>query len=169
MIGKHQIKTRHNLQVKCHQLLAKLKPKFSLPEYKHIHDMILGMLKSQTVIINQIAQALGESINLKKTCERLYRNLRKEDLGERLQRIIPKEQSTGLNSETAIIVDDSDIIKSKALKMEGLNKVRAGSTGAVNQNGYDLVNIIACQSRQKVIRSSPSVLPWSHVRSRQTA
>jgi len=155
MTKKQQITTKQNLQVKFHQMLAKLKPYFSLPEFKHIHDMSLGIIKSKSVIPNQIAQHLGEDISQKKTCERLYRNLRRKDLGERLQRFIIEEQSKGLNTETAIIVDDSDIIKAKAKKMEGLKKVRDGSTGAVNQNGYDLVNIIACQPQSEGYRIKP--------------
>lgn len=145
MISKQQIRTKESLQVKLHQFLAKFKHGVTLPEHKHIHDICLGIIKSQSVIANQIAQTLGEDISLKKTCERLYRNLRRENLAEKLQRLIIEEQSKGLNSDTAIIVDDSDIIKSKAKKMEGLKRVRDGSTGTVGHNGYDLVNFIACK------------------------
>ncbi|MDY0150776.1 MAG: hypothetical protein RBS43_00710, partial [Candidatus Cloacimonas sp.] len=45
--------------------------------------------------------------------------------------------------ETGIIVDESDIIKPKAKKMEGLQKVRDGSTGKNSNLGYNLLNIIA--------------------------
>ena len=155
MIKSHQIRTKESLQVKLHQFLNKLKPGFTLPEYKHIHDITLGIFKSHSVIGNRIAQELGEEISLKKTCERLYRNLRRKDLGDRLQQHIIKEQSRDLNSEAVIIVDDSDIVKPKAKKMEGLKKVRDGSTGAHDQNGYDLVNIIACQPQTESYQIKP--------------
>ena len=155
MIKRHQIKTKESLQVKFHQYLGRFKHEFSLPEYKHLHDICLGIIKSNSVIVNQIAQHLGEEISLKKTCERLYRNIRREKLGDLIQNCVLEEQSKGLNADTAIIVDDSDIIKTKARKMEGLKKVRDGSTGAVNQNGYDLVNIIACQPHDEGYQIKP--------------
>lgn len=155
MLKKQQIKTKENLQVKFHQFLGKFRSQFSLPIYKYMNDICLGIVKSKSVIINQIAQQLGEDISLKKTCGRLYRNSRSENLAERLQASIIEEQSKGLNSETAIIVDDSDIIKAMSKKMEGLKRVRDGSTGAVDQNGYDLVNIIACQPEPEGYQIKP--------------
>jgi hypothetical protein len=155
MIKKHQIKTKESLQVKLHYFLRRFKSGFTLPEYKHIHDICLGIIKSQSVIANQIAQNLGEDISLKKTCERLYRNLRRKGLGDKLQHLIIEIQSKGLNSDTAIIVDDSDIIKTKAMKMEGIKKVRDGSTGGVDRNGYDLVNIIACTPDEQGYQIKP--------------
>jgi hypothetical protein len=154
MNKKQQIKTKKSLQAKLHQHLAKFRHELSVPEYKHMFDICLGIIKSQSVIVNQIAQQLGEDISLKKTCERLYRNLRREDLGARLQRCIIEEQTKRLNSDTAIIVDDSDLIKSCAKKMEGLKKVRDGSTGAID-NGYDLVNLIACQPQAQGYQIKP--------------
>jgi hypothetical protein len=43
-------------------------------------------------------------------------------LAEKLQGLIIEKQSKGFNSDTAIIVDDSDIIKPKVKKMEGLKR-----------------------------------------------
>jgi hypothetical protein len=155
MFSKHQIKTMKNMQVKLHHFLHKFKAEFSLPEYKHIHDMTLGIIKSGSVIGNQIAQQLGEEISLKKTCERLYRNLRKEDFGDRMQSCIIKEQSRCFDDDTVIIVDDSDIIKPKAKKIEGLMKVRDGSTGTNGQSGFDLINFIACQPQLEGYQIKP--------------
>ncbi|MDP3114985.1 MAG: transposase [Candidatus Cloacimonadaceae bacterium] len=45
--------------------------------------------------------------------------------------------------DTGIIVDESDIVKSSATKMEGIQFVRDGSSGKNNKLGYDLLNIIA--------------------------
>ncbi len=50
-----------------------------------------------------------------------------------------------MDDKTLIIVDDSDIVKSRAKKMEGLKKVRDDSTGSYTNLGYDLLNIIACK------------------------
>ncbi len=40
-------------------------------------------------------------------------------------------------------MDESDIVKKCATRMEGLNRVRDGSTGAHDSLGYDLQNIVA--------------------------
>ena len=155
MLKKQQIKTKESMQVKFHQFLRKFSHQFSLPVFKYMSDMCLGIMKSKSVIINKIAQQLCEDISLKKTCERLYRNSRSDTMAERLQSCIIGEQSKGLNSETAIIVDDSDLIKTSSRKMEGLKKLRDGSTGAVDQLGYDLVNIIACQPETEGYQIKP--------------
>ncbi|MFW5627864.1 MAG: transposase [Candidatus Cloacimonadaceae bacterium] len=141
---EQQIITKKNLQVKLHHFLRILKFSFSLPQYKFILDMVLGIIKSQSVICNRIARALGETITNKKTCERLYRHLSKDGLGDKIQQHIIEMQAKKFNEDTVIIVDESDIVKTRAKKMEGIAKVRDGSTGVCNQNGYALMNIAAC-------------------------
>ncbi len=155
MICRHQNKTKHSLQVKLHHLLNYFRPFFTLPEFKFMFDMVLGIIKSQSVIGNRIAQTLGENITNKKTCERLYRNLRKEDFGVRLQQHIIDKQAKSIDDDTVIIVDDSDLIKSKATKMEGLKKVRDGSTGDCSKYGYDLVNLVACKPQDDGFQIMP--------------
>ncbi|MDP3014567.1 MAG: transposase [Candidatus Subteraquimicrobiales bacterium] len=103
----------------------------------------MGILKSQSLICLRIASELNEGISIKKVCERFTRHLNKKDFGTDIQAAIIAEQCRGFSDDTAIIVDDSDIVKSKAKCMEGLKKVRDGSTGKHDQLGYDLLNIIA--------------------------
>lgn len=141
---EQQFITKKNLQVKLHQFLNIFKSRISLPEYKFILDMVLGILKSQSVICNRIAQALGEAITNKKTCERLYRHLGRDGLGDKIQQHIIELQAKKFNNDTVIIVDESDIVKTKAKKMEGIARVRDGSTGTYDKNGYGLLNIAAC-------------------------
>jgi hypothetical protein len=62
-----------------------------------------------------------------------------------IQSSIIAKQCGGFDSDTAIIVDSSDIVKPRAKAMEGLNVVRDGSTGKHDKLGYDLLNVIACQ------------------------
>jgi len=133
------------MQVKLSQFLDKFAKHFTLPEFNFLQDTCLGILKSQSVICLRIASALNEKTTLKKVCERFTRHLNKQDLGRDLKSAIIVEQCRGFDLNTAIIVDDSDIVKSKAKCMEGLKKVRDGSTGKHSQLGYDLLNIIAYQ------------------------
>lgn len=145
MFNGHQKETRHSMQVKFSQYLSKFKYGITGPEYKFIKDMSLGILKSQSVICLRVARMLNEAVTVKKVCERFTRHLSKESMKSRLQGMIIAEQCRGINRDTAIIVDDSDIVKSRATKMEGLKIVRDGSTGSHDKLGYDLLNIIAYQ------------------------
>lgn len=143
MFNKQQNETKENLQVKFHQYLNSYNEDFTVPEQKFLKDICLGMLKSNSCIIHRIAQNLLEKITVKKTSERFNTHLDKEDLGTKLQTKTIKLQCEGFDYNTAIIVDESDIIKKRAKKMEGLKKVRDGDTGRIDQLGYDLLNIIA--------------------------
>jgi len=147
MFNKQQTQTKESLQVKFRQFIQCFKTSLTLPEYNYLQDSCLGILKGHTVINNRIAQKLFEPITVKKTCERFTRHLNKEDLGKKMQSVMISKQSRGFDLETGIIVDESDIIKSKAKKMEGLQTTRDGSTGKHDQLGYALLNIIAYQDR----------------------
>jgi len=155
MNSNDQNKTRQILQVNFIRYLKKYSKSLSLPEKKFLQDICLGILKSSSVINHQIAQRLHEQITLKKTCERFTRHLSKERLGKELQRVTIRKQCREFDDETGIIVDDSDIIKSKAKKMEGLQKVRDGSTGRYDQSGYNLLNIISYQKREEGYEIKP--------------
>lgn len=145
MFNGQQKQTAHSMQVKFSQYLHKYRPKVSLPEYHFLQDTCLGILKSQSLICLQMAGQLNEKISAKKVCERFTRHLNKPELGATVRETIIAHQSRGFDGETAIIVDDSDIVKSRARCMEGLKVVRDGSTGRHDKLGYDLLNIIAYQ------------------------
>ena len=135
------------MQVKLSQYYALIKENVTLPEYKAIRDMSIGILKSESVINLKMAYSLNDKVTPKKTCERFTRHLNKKELGPKLQNSIIEKQCRGIDHDTAIIVDDSDIVKPYAKQMEGLQRIRDGSTGRVDQLGYNLVNIIAFQGQ----------------------
>ena len=155
MYNEQQKQTKQSMQVKLSQFLNKFAKHFTLPEFNFLHDMCLGILKSQSVICLRIASELNENTTLKKVCERFTRHLNKQDLGRDLESAIIVEQCRGFDMNTAIIVDDSDIVKSRAKCMEGIKKVRDGSTGKLNQLGYDLLNIIAYQDSDEGYEIKP--------------
>lgn len=126
----------------------------TLPEYNFLLDDCLGIIKSRSVICLQMARSLNEKVTVKKICERFTRHLNKQELGAKLRATINFKQCRGFDSDTAIIVDDSDIVKSKAKFIEGLKLVRYGSTGTHDKLGYDLLNIFAAKTVAKVMRSS---------------
>ena len=155
MFDAQQKQTKQSMQVKFSQFLEKFSRHLTLPESNFLHDISLGILKSKSVICLRIASELNEKTTLKKVCERFTRHLNKQDLGLELRNAIITEQCRGFDMETAIIVDDSDIVKPKAKCMEGLKKVRDGSTGRHDQLGYDLMNIIAYQDSDEGYEIKP--------------
>ncbi|MDD4310726.1 MAG: hypothetical protein PHO32_10120, partial [Candidatus Cloacimonetes bacterium] len=108
MFDVQQKQTKQSMQVKFSQFLDKFSKHFTLPEFNFLHDMCLGILKSQSVICLRVASELNEKTTLKKVCERFTKHLNKQDLGRDLESAIITEQCRGFNMETAIIVDDSD-------------------------------------------------------------
>jgi len=147
MFTEQQKKVKQSMQVKLAQYLETFRNKTYLPEFKFIKDICLGILKTNSVICLKIAKSLNETITSKKVCERFTRHLNKESLGNVIRETILATQCRNFDQNTAIIVDDSDIVKSKAMKMEGLKNVRDGSTGKHDQLGYDLLNLIAYQKK----------------------
>jgi len=136
------------MQEKFHHFLEPLEKGLNLPEQKFLKAISKGILGSGSVIVRQISQQLDESIDLKKTCKRLYENLRREGLSEKLQQNLLQKQCSHLTKDSLILVDPSDLMKPSSKQMEGLSRVRDGSTGK-SCNGYDLLNMIAFNKEEK--------------------
>ena len=65
----------YQLKRKVSNFSKKISKNLSRPKTKFIFQMIYGLLNSQSVLLSNIARALKEDILLKKTVERLSRNL----------------------------------------------------------------------------------------------
>lgn len=116
--------------------VKKLVSDFTLPVQKFIHQMIYGIIKSRSVIGQQTALALDESISLKKTCDRIYTNLNRPFLHSEIMLSHMKKVTQKITDETPIMIDLSDIYKPKAKKMEGLGRVWDGSEHKPNPGYY---------------------------------
>jgi len=106
------------------------------PTKKFILQMLYGILESNNVHLSGIARSLEESINLKKTIDRLSRNLSsfdgKENIMKNYIHLVKKETN---EKSPVIVIDNSDITKPYSKKMEALSDVRNGSTGEIKK-GY---------------------------------
>ncbi len=142
----------HKVQVKFNQNLNKYKIHFNRPVFKFIKQMMFGILVSEHVHLNKIGSVLGEDINLKKTTERLSRNLRRPGLDKDLQKVHLQANKYAIKQCSYLIFDHSDISKKYARKMEGMEKVHDGSSDGIG-NGYWLSNIIATN------RSGETIVP----------
>ena len=120
----------------------------SRPEFKFVSQVIYGMLCSQSCHLSKIARALNEEISLKKTINRLSRNMSEFTGGARLFGNYLHNIKSCFSSRTILIVDDSDITKPCSSKLEGLGKVCDGSTGKIGI-GYHAVGVECADPRKK--------------------
>jgi len=119
---------------------------------RFVAEMLYGIQASQSVMLTEIARMLEEAISIKKTEERLSRNLQREELEKTVQENVTRMAARRVSEETLLIIDPSDLSKKYAKKMEYLATVRDGSEGEL-ANGYWTLHVIGTQLE------SPEILP----------
>ena len=96
---------------KMKNLISKVVGKSSGRQFKFYLDMIYGILKSKSIVLNEIAHSLNEETSLKKVNERLYKNLmRIPDINER-HNMIKVGLSYMREKEKVFLIDDTDVMK----------------------------------------------------------
>ena len=120
----------------------------SRPEYKFVSQMIYGLLCSQSCHLSKISRALNEKVLLKKTIDRLSRNLAKFTKYDLLLNRYVNQIKRNFSSRAILIIDDGDITKPCSTKMEGLRIVHDGSTGT-NRPGYHMLDVTALTAEHK--------------------
>ena len=126
------------------QFLENYTANMSKPVQRFIFQMLYGIIVSRSVIVQQIAVCLDERIRLKKLCDRLYRHLsRCSVLYDLLMDAQIRQVSSQIRSDSAIMIDLSDINKDGATKMEGLDNVWDGSASRANK-GYFTIQASVC-------------------------
>ena len=114
----------------------------SKPELRSLKDMVLGILKSKSVFVNQIAASLRETLKLKDVAKRLSAQYLKADYADLVLTNHLNTVCSSISENDFIIMDGSDISKKHARYMEGLEFVKNGDTGAIGL-GYNVLNINA--------------------------
>ena len=137
-----------NLKRGVFNFCEKISEGFFRVEKKFIVCMVYGLLAAQSCFLTEIARKLKESIALDKTVERLSRNLMSFDGADQLWENYFNEIKGNFDENTVLIIDDSDIAKSCSSKLEGLCKVRDGSTGEIT-DGYWYAGVSALSARHK--------------------
>jgi hypothetical protein len=127
---------------------SKLSKGFHRPVQKFILDMVYGLIAANSCFITEIARKLNENIALDKTVERLSRNLMSFDNAEVLKENYFDTVSKHFDESTVLVIDDSDIAKTCSKKLEGLCKVRDGSTGEI-VDGYWFAGVSALTARHR--------------------
>jgi len=121
----------------------------SKPEVRAMKDMVLGILKSKSVFVNQIASSLRESLKLKDVTKRLSAQYLKGDYASDVSNAHLSKAQQGIHADSFIIMDGTDISKKSAKFMEGLEFVRNGDTGNIGL-GYNVLNINAINKHKEI-------------------
>jgi hypothetical protein len=119
------------------------------PAFKFITQMVYGILSAQSCHISKIARVLNENISLKKSIDRLSRNLNEFNESEKLLNNYVKNLKGVISEKTILIVDGSDITKPCSPKMEYISTVRDGSTGEYRE-GYHTLGVAALTPERKM-------------------
>jgi hypothetical protein len=138
----------HNLKRGIFKFSNKISGGLYRPAQRFVTDMVYGLLSAQNCYLTEIARKLKENIALDKTVERLSRNLMTFDGAEILHEQYFREVEPHFDDSTILIIDDSDVAKSCSSKLEGLCKVRDGSTGEI-ANGYWYAGVSALAAKHK--------------------
>lgn len=114
-----------------------------------IFQMLYGLSEGNICHLSEIARRLKEKITLKKTIERLSRNLQafqNED-------IIWDNYLTGVKEnakeDAILLIDNSELVKPCSEHMEGLCQVKDGSTGEIAQ-GYHTIDAAVLSKEEKM-------------------
>ena len=91
--------------------------------------MMYGFLESNSILLSNIARALKENILLKKTIERLSRNLSSFDETNQLVENYIDTIQPFIDDNTIFCIDGSEITKPNSKVLENMGTVRDGSTG----------------------------------------
>jgi hypothetical protein len=121
----------------------------SRPELKLISQLIYGMLSAQSCHLSKIARVLNENISLKKTIDRLSRNLNAFNDRDTIQDNVAEKLKSCLSETCVLIVDGGDITKPCSPKLEYISRVRDGSTGEYG-DGYHTLGVTALTAEKKM-------------------
>lgn len=109
---------------------------------RFVCEMLYGIQASESVMLSAVARTLQEPIRVKKTHERLVRQLERRGLGRRLQSNLLEQAARRVGTETLLVLDVSELTKRYARKMQYLCRVRDGTDGEIKP-GYWTMNVVA--------------------------
>lgn len=120
------------------------------PQAKFLHQMVYGILAGNKPHLSEIARSLKESITLKKTIDRLSKNLHAFDgKNSVMHNYLGLVRQQVKDDYAVIIIDNSDIAKPASRKLEALSEIRDGSTGEITQ-GYLTIEAAVLSEKGKM-------------------
>lgn len=120
------------------------------PQMKFVTQMIYGLLEGNKTHLSEIARSLKENITLKKTIDRLSRNLNQfNDTQLLMNNYLSQVKQHIRDDYSVIIIDNSDISKPYSTKLEALTDIRDGSTGEIVK-GYQTIEAAVLANNGKM-------------------
>jgi len=113
---------------------------------RFVAEMIFGIQARGSVRLTEVGRALAEKISLKKTEERLSRQLGRTSLDREIQGRLIEHAAPRIEDDTLLVLDLSDVTKKYAEKMENLARVRDGSEKELGW-GYWTLNIVGANTK----------------------
>lgn len=99
-----------------------------------MYQMVYGILAGNKLRLSESARSLKENTTLKKTIDRLSKNLNAfEDNNSLMHNYLSLVKHHVKNDYAVIIIDNSDISKPASRKPKTLSEIRDGSTGKIIQ------------------------------------
>lgn len=129
------------VQNKMSSYFSKLSDHLYKPESRCVREMVTGIIKNGSVLINQIASGISDKVSLCKTTKRFRNHYNKEGFFLKLFKGHLKSVKGKISHGDYILVDGSDIQKKYARMMEGLDYVKDGDKGSIGL-GYWLMDIV---------------------------
>jgi len=137
-------KVAHNLRNRIGRFSGDVSKGLCLPAQRFVSEIVYGIQASASVLLTEVGRSLEEAIALKKTEERLSRNLMRPELEQTVGANVLRLASAHIGQDTLLIVDPSDLSKKYAKKMEYLARVRDGSEHDL-ANGYWTLHIVGAE------------------------
>ncbi len=132
-----------NLRVRIGRFSGDLSKGLCVAAQRFVSQMVYGIQASESVLLTEIGRTLEEDIPLRKTHNRLSRNLQRPELEKTIQENVLRMAASRVGQDTLLIIDPSDLSKKYAKKMEYLATVHDGSAHDLAQ-GYWTLHIAGC-------------------------
>lgn len=129
------------VQNKISRYFINLNNHLTKPETRCVREMVTGILKMGSVLVNKIASGINDDISLSQTTKRFRKHYNKKDFFLKLFRGHMDSIKGKINHGDYILYDGSDIQKRYARFMEGLDFVKDGDKGTIGL-GYWLMNAV---------------------------
>lgn len=129
------------IQNKMSSYFSNLSEHLHKPEVRCVREMVTGIIKNGTVLVNQIASGINDDISLNKTTKRFRNHYNKIGFFMKLFKGHLHSMKGKIYHGDYILVDGSDIQKKYAKMMEGLDYVKDGDKKTIGL-GYWLMNIV---------------------------
>ena len=126
---------------KISRYFLKVSSHLTKPEARCVREMVTGILKVGSVLVNKIAGGINDNISLSQTTKRFRKHYNKKGFFLKLLRGHMDSVKGKVKHGDYILFDGSDIQKQHARCMEGLDFVKDGDKGNIGY-GYWLMNAI---------------------------